>query len=129
RFGASQPPSGYPSLDGTAAWDNVSVADTEPLPGAPSDRRGGRRGGRRRNGGLLGLVRHVVGFVGVSVLSGAAMALGAAAVNTGLDEQEAAQRARSRGPKRVGRGGGGDMIPQSTLQQLRSPDLLALGRG
>ncbi|GLC72546.1 hypothetical protein PLESTF_001263300 [Pleodorina starrii] len=140
--GSSQPVSAHQSLDSgqfpatatITTWDNVSLADTEPPPGAAPGQRS-RRGGRRRGGGgLMGIVRNVVGFVGVSVLSGAAMVLGAAAVNTGLDEQEAAQQARQhkisgrRGQQRLGRGGD-DLIPQRTLQQLRSPDLLALGRG
>ncbi|GIL87574.1 hypothetical protein Vretifemale_15573 [Volvox reticuliferus] len=134
-----QPPSGYQSLDSgqfpasAVAWDSVSLADTES--GSLSKRNGRRR--RGRPGGLLGLVRHVMGFVGVSVLSGAAMALGAAAVNTGLDEQQAIQQARQRQGsggrrdqlQRISYGGGNDLIPQRTLQQLRSPDLLALGRG
>lgn len=52
------------------------------LPTGADGRRKGRRNGRRRGGGLFGFVKGVVGFVGVSVLSGAAMVLGAAAVNT-----------------------------------------------
>ncbi|GLI63775.1 hypothetical protein VaNZ11_006850 [Volvox africanus] len=137
HHGRSQPMSLYQSLDSgqfpasAVAWDTVSVADTE----SGSQRNGRRR--RGRSGGLMGLVRHVMGFVGVSVLSGAAIALGAAAVNTGLDEQQAAQQARQRQGsggrrdqlQRISYGGGNDLIPQRTLQQLRSPDLLALGRG
>eukprot|EP00198_Chlamydomonas_reinhardtii_P009279 XP_001698616.1 predicted protein [Chlamydomonas reinhardtii] len=97
----------YPASQ--VAWDSVSLAETEPLPGADG-RRKGRRNGRRRGGGLFGFVKGVVGFVGVSVLSGAAMVLGAAAVNT-----------IARGPD--------DLVPQRTLLQLRSPDLLAMSRG
>ncbi|KXZ46038.1 hypothetical protein GPECTOR_47g313 [Gonium pectorale] len=136
RYGASQPASGHQSLDSgrfpasatMTNWDSASIADTEPAPGSQPTRRGRRR---RGGNGLFGLVRNVVGFVGVSVISGAAMVLGAAAVNTGLDEQNAANEAR-RGPRRgqrpLGRGGD-ELIPQRALQQLRSPDLLALGRG
>ncbi|KAG2449323.1 hypothetical protein HYH02_005478 [Chlamydomonas schloesseri] len=122
----------YPASQ--VAWDSVSLAETEPLPGADS-RRKGRRAGRRRGGGLFGFVKGVVGFVGVSVLSGAAMVLGAAAVNTSLDEQDAANAPRprpagtgSRRGQRLARGPD-DLIPQRTLQQLRSPDLLAMSRG
>ncbi|KAG2433396.1 hypothetical protein HXX76_008454 [Chlamydomonas incerta] len=122
----------YPASQ--VAWDSVSLAETEPLPGAEG-RRKGRRNGRRRGGGLFGFVKGVVGFVGVSVLSGAAMVLGAAAVNTSLDEQDAANAAPTRPAgtgtrrgQRIARGPD-DLIPQRTLQQLRSPDLLAMSRG
>ncbi|EFJ48988.1 hypothetical protein VOLCADRAFT_104528 [Volvox carteri f. nagariensis] len=136
RYAAGQPPPVYLSLDSgqfnalAAAWDNLSLAETEPAAGAQPQQ--GRRGKHRRGGGLLGVMRSVVGFVGVSLISGAAMALGAAAINTSLDEQEAAaarQRQKNGARQRLRRGGGDDLIPQRTLQKLRSPDLLALGRG
>ncbi|PNH11131.1 hypothetical protein TSOC_002056 [Tetrabaena socialis] len=119
-------------LSGASVWEEVPAA-AGPLSGGSPGRHGGREG-RRRGSRLLGLVRGVVGFVGVSVLSGAAMVLGAAAVNTSLDEQEAMRSGASRTSQaarrapRLGRGGD-DLIPQRTLQQLRGPDLLALGKG
>ncbi|KAG2491656.1 hypothetical protein HYH03_010026 [Edaphochlamys debaryana] len=112
----------YP--DSAAPWDNASVADTEPLPGAPG------RQPRRRRGSVFGFVKNVVGFVGVSMLSGAAMVLSAAAVNTSIDDQQAAggQRRGGKRGQRLGRGSD-DLIPQRAMQQLRGPDLLAMSRG